>query len=124
MKMHASIAIVVAAGMLASAICAHAADPQRGKSLYESQCSACHSLKTHGAGPAHEGLIGRKAGSAPGFNYSEALKDSTIVWNEGTLDKWLSGPDAFIPGQKMWLSISDAAQRADIIAYLAAATRR
>jgi cytochrome c len=69
-------------------------------------------------------VFGRKAGSAPGYAYSQALKDSTVVWNAQTIDKWLSGPDAFIPGQKMWFSIPDAVDRADIIAYLAAATKR
>jgi cytochrome c len=122
MKMHSSIAIAVAAGTLA--LSAHAADAQRGKSLYETRCTTCHSLEFHGAGPAHKGVFGRKAGSAPGYAYSPALRDSTVVWNAATLDKWLSGPDAFIPGQKMWFSISDAVDRADIIAYLAAAAKR
>ena len=124
MKMHSSIAIVVAAGLLAPAMFAHAADAQRGKSLYETRCTTCHSLEYHGAGPAHKGLFGRKAGSAPGYAYSKALKDSTVVWNGDALDKWLSGPDTFIPGQKMWFSIPDAVDRADIIAYLAAAAKR
>jgi cytochrome c len=117
-------ALVAGAALVASALSAQAADAQRGKSLYESRCAACHSLQHNGAGPAHAGLLGRKAGSAAGFDYSDALKDSAVVWNEATLDKWLSGPDKFIPGQKMWFSIADAAERADIIAYLAAAARR
>ncbi len=102
----------------------HAADVQRGKALYETRCTSCHSIEYPGAGPAHKGLFGRKAGSAPGFGYSSALKDSKIVWSEETVDKWLSGPEAFIPGQKMWVAVADATERADIIAYLAQATRR
>ena len=46
------------------------------------------------------------------------------MWGEETLDKWLSGPEAYIPGQRMWVSVLDAGERADIIAYLAAATKR
>ena len=112
------------AGLLASVIGAQAADAQHGKALYESRCTSCHSLQYHGAGPAHKGLFGRKAGSAEGYAYSKALKESTVVWNEGTLDKWLSGPETYIPGQKMWFSVSDPVERTDIIAYLAAATRK
>jgi cytochrome c len=124
MKMHGSIAMTAGAAMLALGICAKAADEPQGKSLYQSRCGSCHSLEYNGFGPAHKGLFGRKAGSAPGFSYSQALKDSTVVWNEQTLERWLSGPEAFIPGQKMGFSVSDAAERAQIIAYLAAATRR
>lgn len=103
---------------------AHAADVQHGKTLYETRCTSCHSIEYPGAGPAHKGLFGRKAGSSPGYAYSSALKDSKIVWSEQTLDKWLSGPEALIPGQKMWVAIPDATERADIIAYLAQATKR
>ncbi len=103
---------------------AHAADVQHGKTLYETRCTSCHSIEYPAAGPAHKGLFGRKAGSSPGYAYSNALKDSKVVWSAETLDKWLSGPEAFIPGQKMYISIPDAAERADIIAYLAQATKR
>lgn len=112
------------AGLLASAIGAQAADVQHGKALYETRCATCHSLQYNGAGPAHKGVFGRKAGSADGYAYSKALKESTVVWNEATLDKWLSGPENFIPGQKMWFSVSDPVERADIIAYLGTVARK
>lgn len=118
------LSAVVAAALAACAASAQAADVQRGKALYESRCTSCHSLEYNGAGPAHKGVFGRKAGSAPGYAYSNALRDSATVWSEATLDRWLAGPDALIPGQKMWVSVGDAAERADIIAYLAVATRR
>jgi cytochrome c len=51
---------------------AGAPDPARGEQLYIARCGACHSLDEHGAGPKHRGLFGRKAGSEPGFEYSEA----------------------------------------------------
>lgn len=97
---------------------ARAGDATRGKMLYDSRCSACHAPDGNREGPAHRGVFGRKAGSAPNFAYSEAVKNSGVVWNEKTLDKWLTNPEAFIPGQEMGFLVPDAADRADIIAYL------
>jgi cytochrome c len=76
------------------------------------------------AGPAHRGVYGRKAGLAPGFDYSPAVKNSKVVWNEKTLDKWLADPEAFIPGQKMGISLDSAQDRADVIQYLKEESRR
>ncbi len=95
-----------------------AGDAQNGKLLYSSHCIACHSLDANLAGPAHRGVFGRKAGSVRGFDYSAALKESKVIWNEKTLDKWLANPEKFIPGQKMGYSVSDAKDRRDLIAYL------
>lgn len=93
-------------------------DAEHGKLLYSSACIACHSIDVSLAGPAHRGVFGRKAGSVGDFDYSPALKKSKVVWNEKTLDKWLTNPEAFIPGQKMGYSVSDAKDREDLIAYL------
>jgi len=61
---------------------------------------------------------GRKAGLAPGFKYSEALKRSSIVWDAQTLDAWLTDPERVIPGQKMYADFDDPAVRAAIIDFL------
>jgi cytochrome c len=98
----------------------HAADPTRGKALYESRCAGCHSLDQDRIGPRHRGLIGRKAGAVPGFEYSPALRASRIVWSSQTLDAWLSNPERLIPGQRMNYSVADAADRAALVAYLEA----
>ena len=101
-----------------------AGDPNRGMQLYSARCGACHSMDDHGAGPRHRHLIGRRAGSEPGFDYSPALRQSNIVWSAETLDRWLMNPNEFVPGNKMAVQLaSDPADRADIIAYLIAATR-
>ena len=63
-------------------------------------------------------MVGRTAGSLADFNYSKAVKNSGIVWDEQTLDKWLTNPQAFIPGQRMNFKVADPADRADLIAYL------
>ena len=71
-------------------------------------------------GPNLLGLVGRKAGSQPGFaKYSEALKASGLIWNEGTLNRFLVNPMAMVPGTLMPMLIPDDKTRADVIAYLA-----
>ena len=94
------------------------ADATRGKQLYESRCIGCHSIEENRAGPAHKGVFGRKAGLAKGFDYSPAVKSSKLIWNERTLDRWLTNPEAAIPGQKMGFSVPDPIDRVDIIEYL------
>lgn len=95
-----------------------AADAKRGKTLYESRCVGCHSIDENRVGPAHRGVFGRKAGSAQGFDFSPALRASRVIWSEKTLDRWLTNPEATIPGQRMGFAVPEAADRADIIEYL------
>jgi cytochrome c len=115
----AAVAISVAAASPALA----GGDAQRGQLAY-AQCQICHQIDRNGVGPRHRGLFGRKAGSLPDYNYSTALKNSGIVWNEKTLDQWLQGPAKMVPGTKMvFAGIADPQERADIIAYLKAGTK-
>lgn len=95
-----------------------AGDAERGQSLYQARCAACHSLNYNGVGPAHHGIFGRLAGKVPDYLYSDALKSSKVVWTDKTLNRWLADPEKFIPGQKMGVSVPDASERADLIAYL------
>ncbi|RTL57897.1 MAG: c-type cytochrome [Rhodocyclaceae bacterium] len=95
-----------------------AADAGRGRQLYEQRCSACHSMDQNRVGPMHRGVFGRKVGSAAGYDYSAALAHGKIVWDERMLDAWLSDPEKLIPGQRMGYSVPNAADRADLIAYL------
>jgi len=101
-----------------SGAAAAAGDTIRGQELYQSMCMSCHSIDYNGVGPAHKGLFGRKAGSHADYLYSPAVKSSSIVWSDKTLDKWLTNPEKLIPGQKMGFSVPDAKDRADLIAYL------
>jgi cytochrome c len=94
------------------------ANAERGKELYESRCIGCHSIDANRIGPMHQGVFGRKAGSVSDFEYSKSVKKSKIVWNDKTLDAWLTNPEKLIPGQKMGYQLDDAADRAAIIAYL------
>lgn len=115
-------AATVLFALLANAALA-AGDPVRGAKDFRS-CMACHSVKPgeHSTGPSLANLWNRKAGTAEGFfRYSPMLSDANVEWNEDSLDKWLSAPQTFIPGTSMkFQGITDAQERADIIAYLKA----
>ena len=99
-----------------------ASDPQaaakRGLKIYAAKCSACHSVDEHSVGPAHAGVLGRRAGKAKGYDYSEALKKSKIVWSRADLERWLTDPEKVIPGQRMGYRLSLPNERADVVAYL------
>ncbi len=104
--------------MAFSGLASAAGDADRGKLLYQQRCAACHSVDYNGVGPAQKGVFGSTAGKAPGYVYSDALKASTVVWSDKTLNQWLADPQKLIPGQKMGLSVPDAKERGDILAYL------
>lgn len=110
-------------GLGASAHAARAGDAARGQQVY-ARCMACHALAFDRVGPRHCGLIGRRAGSVPGFDYSPAMKRSGITWNEQTLARFLADPLATVPGSTMtYAGVPDAQERADLIAYLERANR-
>ncbi len=95
-----------------------APDPEAGRKLFATACSTCHLPDRNKVGPSLDGVVGRKAGTAPGYPYSPALARADVVWNARTLDEWLAGPRQFIPGAAMPFSLPDAVRRRDIIAYL------
>jgi cytochrome c len=117
MTLTSSLIVAASLTVLASPALA-AGDPDAGRTLYQARCTACHSLDYNGVGPAHRGVFGRPAAQAPGFAYSEALKASRVVWNEDTLDRWLTDPEKFVPGQRMGVNVPEAKDRSDLIAYL------
>ncbi len=101
-----------------------AQDVENGQDLYR-QCRACHQIGAGAknlVGPQLNGVVGRKASSIEGFNYSQASHDAGgkgLVWTEENLDKYLTNPAAFMPGTKMaYAGIKDDADRKDVIAYL------
>lgn len=110
---------VLAIAMIAAAPAAGmAADAEAGKTVFN-KCKACHQVDKNGVGPHLGSVVGRKAGSVEGYNYSEALKNSGITWDNAALDKWLQGPSKDVPGTKMiFAGVKDATDRANLIAYL------
>lgn len=107
-----------------SATGAFAQDATNGEQVFK-KCAACHRIG-EGAknlvGPQLNGLVGRKAGTVEGFNYSEANKKAAtdgLVWTEEVLLKYLENPVAFMPGTKMsFAGVKDETDRKDVIAYL------
>jgi cytochrome c len=98
------------------------ADQGRGAELFRA-CVACHTVTPdggHRAGPTLHGLFGRRAGTQPGYPYSEALRDSPVVWSEATVGRLFEiGPDEFVPGSKMPLQrMPDDDDRAELVDYL------
>lgn len=111
-------ALLAAAALAMAAAPAAAGDPQAGEAIY-SRCLACHALAYDRTGPRHCGLFGRRAGSVEGFEYSQAMQGSKIVWSEKTLDRFLANPLRALPGMAMgYAGVTDPKERADLIAYL------
>ncbi len=93
-------------------------NPAAGIAIYD-RCVACHTFTYDRTGPRHCGLLGRRAGSEPGFAYSDAMKQSKLVWDERTLDRFLADPLKVVPGTNMgYAGVKDDQERADLIAYL------
>jgi cytochrome c len=115
---HRTIAALALAGACLAAAPALAADAARGGELYESRCFGCHSLDANRIGPMHRGVFGRKAGSVADFSYSTAVKNSAIVWDDTTLERWLTNPSTVIPGTRMTFRVATPEDRADIVAFL------
>jgi cytochrome c len=111
------LGVALAFGALSST--AHAQDAAAGKQVF-AQCAACHSTSdSNGIGPGLKGVVGRKAGSVAGFRYSSALAQTGYAWDEKALDAFLASPSKAIPGNAMpFPGLSDAKQRADVIAFL------
>ena len=105
---------------------AHAdGDAARGEAKFQ-DCAACHKLEAgaNNVGPSLNGIFARKAGDLTDFRYSPAIKRSGIVWTPETLDKFISDPQAMVPGNRMpYAGMANANDRADLIAYLSKASR-
>ena len=117
--------IVAGAGLLLTGGAAFAgsppkADPVHGQQLF-ARCAACHTVGQTGGkvGPVLNGVVGRKAGSLAGFNYSPAMKASNLTWDPATLARFLQAPMKTVPGTKMFFpGLPDAKDQADVVAYL------
>lgn len=111
---------------IASAQTNPAGNAIRGEQFFQTSCALCHSTSLGPGntlvikqGPTLVGVMGRKAATSPHFNYTQALKDSGLVWNAATLDHFLTSPMTAVPGTTMPIPVPDANTRADLIAYLA-----
>ena len=94
-------------------------DAAAGEKVF-SRCAVCHSNEAgvNKVGPSLDGVVGRKSGTEPGYSYSSAMKQAGLTWDEANLDKFLQGPGSFVHGTKMYMTLSNAKDRQDVIAYL------
>ena len=115
---------VIAIGLLAASVSAGTAaaqDAAAGQKVFV-RCKACHQIG-EGAkiavGPVLNGVVGRKAGTYPGYSYSEANKNSGLTWDEATLKQYLKNPRAKVPGTKMiFPGLTNEKDIDNVIAYL------
>jgi cytochrome c len=114
----AGIAGLLLAGPATAAL---AADPAAGEQVFKAQCGICHSVVpgVNGVGPTLFGVIGRLAGSIPGFQYTADHKKLGVTWDAAILDKYLTNPRALVPDTTMiYAGLNDDTERANLIAYL------
>ena len=104
---------------------AWAGDVEAGKTDFK-KCALCHTTEAgkNKVGPSLAGVVGRKAGTAEGYNYSDAMKNSGLTWDEATLNTYLTGPKKLVPGTKMaFPGLPNEQDRLDVIAYLKSAAQ-
>ncbi len=113
-----TLVVIVSIGIMQSA---SAQDASAGQTVFKSQCGICHAVQPgrNLNGPSLSGIVGRKAGAAPGFSYSAANKASGLTWDAATLDRYLAAPREVIPHTLMsYQGLRDPQKRTDLIAYL------
>ena len=113
--------LIVSVAVAFSASVAQAQDAANGEKVF-AQCRACHQTgptAKNAVGPILNGVIGRKAGSVEGYNYSPANKNSGLTWDEATFSEYIKDPKAKVPGTKMiYPGLKDEQRIKDLIAYL------
>ncbi len=119
-----SIALSLGAGLGFSGSAWADADIAAGEKIFTTKCKVCHAVPGPAAknlvGPNLTGVIGRKTGSEPGYNYSEANKGSGLTWDEATFKEYITNPKAKIPGTKMvFAGLPKEEDRDNLYAYLA-----
>ncbi|VVD78721.1 MULTISPECIES: c-type cytochrome [Pandoraea] len=116
-----TLALLGALSALASPAMA-AGDVEAGKAMFAARCASCHAvgpMATSGFGPQLNRLFNRRAGSVPDYDYSTAMKQSGIVWDDKTLATFIANPGKTVPGTKMrFWGIGNERKVADLLAYL------
>ena len=97
---------------IASLMCHRAyaqGDAAAGKTVFENQCSNCHTavVGKNGFGPSLAGVLERRSGGLPGYKYSDAMTNAGITWNAVTLDEFLASSTVKVPGTLMAVAITD-----------------
>lgn len=126
MKSWASVVVAGLVGVSTQSF-AQSGDAAKGQRVFNTQCRACHTVEKDGAsttGPNLHTVFGRKAGAGGGYESSEAMVKSGIVWDDATMTEYLRDPKGKVPGTKMvYNGVKNAGQLADLVAYLKDATK-
>jgi cytochrome c len=121
MKTSVTKAFLVLVSILGSASLALAAgDPVAGQKVFATHCATCHAIEAgqNKIGPSLAGIGGSKSGTVPGFNFSPAMKNADITWDDTNLDKFLANPTGDLHGTKMFVNLPSESDRQNVIAYL------
>ena len=121
MKLLPSTAILVLVTILGSTSSTLAAgDATAGQTVFNSRCATCHTTEpgVNKIGPSLAGIVGSKSGTVPGFDFSPAMKNADITWDEANLDKYLANPTGVVHGTKMFVNLPSESDRQNVIAYL------
>jgi cytochrome c len=121
MRTFARLVSLAATTTLLFSASAALAEDDAGEKLFKKHCAICHKVEEgkNGVGPSLAKIVGRTAGTAPGYAYSTANKNSGITWSEESLLTYLTDPKAMVPGTKMaFAGLKDEAERKALIAYL------
>src|SRR3954452_25458881 len=112
----------IACLLVASSASAPAADAAAGQQAFKNACRTCHTVRDgdNRQGPNLHGIIGRKAGSLPGYGYSSAMKEAGFTWDADNLDRFMANPDAVVSGNSMkpFGGLASADDTAKIVAFL------
>jgi cytochrome c len=117
---HTAFLLLVSAAALAVGP-ASARAQESGQAIFKRNCAICHTVEAgkNKIGPTLFGIVGRKAGTVPGFTYSAANEKSGVTWTEQNLDTYLTDPQKFIPGTKMVFGgLKNPEERKALIQYL------
>jgi cytochrome c len=112
------VGLIAEALLLAFGAPADPAQVEKGKELFARRCSGCHAADTNKEGPRLRGVYGRKSAGVSDFPYSDSLKKLKRRWDEASLDRWLSDPDAMAPDTDMAFKLNSSEEREAVIAYL------
>ena len=106
--------------LMGSSVALGAGDPEAGKIVFAAHCAVCHATAPgeNKIGPSLAGIVGSKSGTVPAFNFSAAMKDANVTWDDADLDKFLANPVDFVHGTKMFVNLPSETDRQNVIAYL------
>jgi cytochrome c len=124
----AMVYILSSSSSLAQELVSQGKDVASGQQVFNNACRTCHTIKEgdNRLGPNLYGIVGRKAGSLPNYNYSSAMKEADFVWDEKKLERFIANPDAIVPGHNMrpYGGLASADDTAHVIAFLLSVAAR